>query len=103
MLRYAEMYLILIEDLPLSEAQTYFETYRLARGLDESIASNMFVSESSRLAQLEKEWRKEFYGEGQMLYFYKRHHYTNLTWPSNVTLPADVFVIPMPRGITDFE
>ena len=103
LLRYAEMYLILIEDLPLNEAQTYFETYRLARGLDESIASNMFVSESSRLAQLEKEWRKEFYGEGQMLYFYKRHHYTNLTWPSNVTLPADVFVIPMPRGITDFE
>lgn len=103
LLRYAEMYLILMEDLPLNEARNYFETYRLARGLDESMSDAMFASESTRLAQLEKEWRKEFWGEGQMFCFYKKHHYTNLTWPSNITLPENAFVIPKPKGITNFE
>lgn len=103
LLRYAEMYLILIEDLPLAEALTYFEDYRLARGLHESLTNTMFASESSRLAQLEKEWRKEFYGEGLMFTFYKKHHYTSLTWPSSVQLPDNAFIIPMPRGISDFE
>lgn len=103
LLRYAEMYLILIEDLPLGEAQTYFETYRLARGLDETLAENMFASENNRLSQLEKEWRKEFWGEGQMFCFYKKHNYTNFTWPSNIQLPANALIIPIPRGITDFE
>lgn len=103
LLRYAEMFLILIEDLPLGEAETYFETYRLARGLDENMASSMFASESSRLAQLEKEWRKEFWGEGQMFCFYKKHHYTNFTWPSKIELPADALIVPMPKGITNFE
>ena len=93
------MYLILIEDLPLAEALTYFEDYRLARGLHESLTNTMFASESSRLAQLEKEWRKEFYGEGLMFTFYKKHHYTSLTWPSSVQLPDNAFIIPMPRGI----
>lgn len=103
LLRYAEMYLILIEDLSLEEAPTYFETYRLARGLDENLSGNMFASESNRLSQLEKEWRKEFYGEGQMFCFYKKHNYTKLTWPSNITLPTNAFIIPMPKGITNFE
>lgn len=103
LLRYAEMYLILMENLPLGEAQTYFETYRLARGLNESLTNSMFASENERLAQLEKEWRKEFFGEGQMLYFYKKHHYTSLNWPANVTLPTDAFIVPMPKGITNFE
>ena len=103
LLRYAEMYLILIEDLPLAEAQTYFETYRLARGLSETMANSMFATESSRLAQLEKEWRKEFWGEGQMFAFYKKHHYTAFTWPSNVSLPENALIVPMPKGITNFE
>lgn len=103
LLRYAEMYLILIEDLPLAEALPYFSTYRLARGLDESLESSMFMTESSRLEQLEKEWRKEFYGEGQMFCFYKKHNYTNLTWPSSLTLPTNAFVIPQPQGMTNFE
>lgn len=103
LLRFAEMYLTLIEDLPLDEAPTYFETYRLARGLDESLAENMFASESNRQAQLEKEWRKEFWGEGQMFCFYKKHHYTQFTWPSNITLPTDALIVPMPKGITNFE
>lgn len=103
LLRYAEMFLTIIEDLPLDEARTYFETYRLACGLDESIADNMFASESNRKAQLEKEWRKEFFGEGQMFCFYKRNHYTAFTWPSNITLPNDALIVPMPKGITNFE
>ena len=53
------------------------------------------------LDEIEKEYRKEFYGEGQLFFFYKRHAYTTFlhspvnqmaesnymfSWPDNETL-----------------
>lgn len=59
-LRLAEMYLILVEDSPLSEASGYFKTYRIARNLDISI-DNSLVTEQDVLNRMEKEYRKEFF------------------------------------------
>ena len=82
LLRLAEMYLILVEDSPLSEAPTYFKTYRVARNLDFSIDISL-VTEQDVINRLEKEYRKEFFGEGQMWFFYKKHNFTRFTWPKN--------------------
>lgn len=103
LLRMAEMYLILIEDLPLEEAKPYFTTYRTARGLSSSIDEPSMASDEARRERLEMEYRKEFYGEGQMFFFYKKHNYDSFTWPKKFTMPANGYVIPKPKGMSNFE
>lgn len=72
LIRLPEMYYILAECTDdMSEASTLLSTVRSARGIDEVT----FQSESERTTQLEKEYRKEFYAEGQLWYFYKRMGY----------------------------
>lgn len=102
LLRAAEMYLILIEDLPLEEAKAYFHTYRVARNLT-SIVEDELVSENAVLSRLEKEYRKEFFGEGQMFFFYKRHNYKEFSWPGKFAVPDGVYVLPFPDSQTAFE
>lgn len=53
LIRLSEMYLILIENLPIGEAATYFETYRQARGM----SVNVTISETNRISRLESECR----------------------------------------------
>ena len=52
---------------------------------------------------LEKEYRKEFMGEGQMFYFYKKHAYTAYSWPENFTVPQPDYEIPRPESQTIFD
>jgi hypothetical protein len=103
LLRLSELYLILIEDLPLEEAKPYFSTYRTARVLNASVEETSLIDENTRLDRLEKEYRKEFYGEGQMFFFYKKHNYESFTWPGFFTVPADAYVIPKPKNQLKFE
>lgn len=102
LLRLAEMYLILVEDSPLSEAPTYFKTYRVARNLDISI-DNSLVTEQDVINRLEKEYRKEFFGEGQMWFFYKKHNFTRFTWPKNKTIPEGAYLLPIPKSQSVFD
>ncbi|KAA6350961.1 RagB/SusD family nutrient uptake outer membrane protein [termite gut metagenome] len=102
-LRLAELYLILIEDLPLEEAKPYFSAFRVSRALDISIEDPSTANETALLSRLEREYRKEFYGEGQMFFFYKKHNYTRYTWPAAFTLPAGAYVIPKPKEQLSFE
>ena len=101
-LRLAEMYLILVEDSPLSEASGYFKTYRIARNLDISI-DNSLVTEQDVLNRMEKEYRKEFFGEGQMWAFYKKHNFTRFTWPKNKTIPEGAYLLPIPKSQSVFD
>lgn len=100
LLRLAEMYLILIENSDLPEAQKYFETFRQARGMDFAISIG---DETARKNQVEKEYRKDFWGEGQMFYYYKRWNKTSWSVPQSITVPANGFVVPKPQGQTAFE
>lgn len=102
LLRLAEMYLILIEDLPLAEAHSYFSTYRLSRALDLSVENTLNSANDVRL-RLEKECRKEFFGEGQMFFFYKKHRYESYSWPATYALPANAYQIPLPKSQTIFD
>ena len=103
LIRLPEMYLILSEDLPLSEAKNYFSEFRMSRAMDTSIDESSFADESSRLSRVEKEYRKEFMGEGQMFFFYKRHNYSNYSWPSAYEVPANAYDVPLPKGQTSFD
>lgn len=103
MIRLSEMYLILTEDLPMEDAKPYFSTYRIARGMSASVDESSFASESALLSRLTSEYLKEFYGEGQMYYFYKSHNSQQFTWPSRAKLPATGYDIPLPQGLTNFE
>lgn len=73
LIRLPEMYYILAECAPtLREATAYINEVRDARAID---SIDELRTEEQRLEQLELEYRKEFYAEGQLWYFYKRHFY----------------------------
>ncbi|MBP5277642.1 MAG: RagB/SusD family nutrient uptake outer membrane protein [Prevotella sp.] len=103
LIRLPEMYLILSEDLPLGEAMTYFTEFRTSRAMDTSVDESSFADESSRMSRMEKEYRKEFMGEGQMFFFYKHHNYSTFTWPSAYEVPANAYNVPLPKGQTSFD
>ena len=46
--------------------------------------------------EIEKEWKKEFLGEGQMFYFYKRLGYTKFPNSSQL-IDEKVYVLPIPE------
>ncbi len=72
LIRLPEMYYILAEcSNDLGTATKYLSLVRGSRGLDDVVLTD----EDSKLLNIEKEYRKEFYAEGQLWYFYKRHGY----------------------------
>lgn len=97
-IRLAEMYFIIIE----SGDTSLFREYRVARGLDSSIDGSL-TSESAIKDRLEKEYRKDFYGEGQMFFFYKRWGYTSMPWPTPKAIAVDKYQLPIPQSQSVFE
>lgn len=102
LLRLSEMYLILVEDMPIADVGEYFKAYRIARNLDISL-DNSLQTEQDVLDRMEKEYRKEFFGEGQMWFFYKKHNFTTFTWPKSKTIPVGVYVLPIPKSQSVFD
>lgn len=105
LLRLAEMYLILLESLSLEEvkATTYLTDYVSSRGMTASLVDVAVESEEALARQLEKEYRKEFFAEGQMFYYYKRHETTAFSWPSATIVNPASFVLPKPDTQIKFE
>lgn len=96
-IRLSEIYFILIEHLESNERFNYFNEFRIARNLNSSL-DNEITNESMVVNRLEKEYRKEFFGEGQMFFFYKKHAYLQYTWPTPFTLPSlNAYAIPKPK------
>lgn len=102
LLRLAEMYLIVIEDSPVGQADDYWSDFILARNLPETLKGTL-TTEGAVKERMEKEYRKEFMGEGQMFFFYKKHAYTIYTWPRNFTVPLDTYEIPRPQSQIAFD
>lgn len=97
LIRLSEMYYILAEcaETP-EEAAVFLNKVREIRGIDYVVCNG-----SNLLHEIEKEYRKEFYGEGQLFFFYKRHGYPTFlhcpvsnmveqnymfSWPDNESL-----------------
>ncbi|SMO38801.1 RagB/SusD family nutrient uptake outer membrane protein [Solitalea koreensis] len=94
LLRISEMYLIAIETAPLADAQALWATFRTAR----NIPVTTLPSDPTLLQnELLKEYRKEFYAEGQAFFAYKRVNAPQLNVlfvPGEATLN---YLIPMPK------
>jgi hypothetical protein len=97
-LRLSEMYYILAEctfDADPEAAWGYFNKVRFNRGIGTEITGE--TSKEVFLSELLKEYRKEFFGEGQVFYAYKRLN-RDIIGAQQVSIPADdkIFVLPMP-------
>jgi len=93
LLRLSEMYLVAIETAPNSEAQTLWDAYRTSRNIAVSILDPALLPRT-----VLGEYRKEFLGEGQAFYAYKRMNSskTDILWaPVNGT---PNYVLPLPKS-----
>ena len=72
-MRLAEIYLIIAENAPLAEANAAYEEYCNARNIP-----YVALMESDRGERILMEFIREFTGEGQNFYTYKRHNVQNM-------------------------
>ena len=98
LIRKSEMYYILAEtETDPDVALDYLNTVRYNRGLPDLVSGSDIISE------IRKEYQKEFWGEGQLFFYYKRNNITDVpvgtsgyTW--NTTTP--VYMVPLPLSET---
>lgn len=94
MLRLSEMYLIAAETAPFADGLNYFKTYKTAR----NIGTQPVPANSGALqTEIIKEYRKEFYAEGQAFFAYKR---VNAPKSSILFVPSAAtpnYLLPLPK------
>lgn len=94
LLRLSEMYLIGMEAGPVGEAEVLWKSFRAARNL----STTAFPSDPTVLQkELLKEYRKEFYAEGQSFFAYKR---VNAAKNDILFVPGEArvdYLIPLPK------
>lgn len=99
-IKLSEMYYIAAEAAPTAaEAVSYLNEVRSARLIPE-LASD--ITDEQLSSELMKCYRKEFYGEGQLWFYYKRTHTLNI--PDGVGNPMDEtkYTFPMPQDEIEF-
>jgi hypothetical protein len=96
-IRLSEMYYILCEcETDMQKAANLLSAVRVARGVEPLGA---FISEEDKINKLEIEYRKEFYAEGQLWYFLKRHfRETFLFCPVTPGMRETHYVFPIPEN-----
>jgi len=94
LLRISEMYMIAIETAQTADAQALWSVFRTSRNLQSTILPADPVLLQNELL---KEYRKEFYAEGQAFFAYKR---LNASKANILFVPGDAtvnYLIPMPK------
>jgi starch-binding outer membrane protein, SusD/RagB family len=98
-MRLSEMYYIAAEatfDINPSKALEYFNTLRTKRGIGNAVTS--VPNKDAFIDLLLKDARKEFYGESQIFYMYKRLHHAITVSATQVKQPStSIFVFPLPE------
>lgn len=102
-IRLSEMYYIASEctyDTDPARATAYIDSVRFHRGINTTLTVS---GKEEFLTELTKEARKEFYGEGQLFYMYKRLN-RNIVGLSGIIYPASdkLFVLPLPIDEIDY-
>lgn len=93
LIRLSEMYLISMETSPtLSEANTLYIEYMKARNV---LITNGFNNKNDLEKEIINEYRREFWGEGQMFYTYKRLGIKNMLWRDD-EVTENQYIIPLP-------
>lgn len=104
LIRLPEMYYIAAEaSETIDEALEYLNAVRTARGITAELTSAQ-VTAATLQNELFKEYRKEYYAEGHLWYFYKRLAYTSL---SNTvisgSMPSSYYTFPIPDIELEFN
>lgn len=91
LIRLAEVYLIAVETAPdLSEANRLYREFKESRNLEYKDLNRDQIA-----VDLLAEYRKEFYGEGQMFFTYKRMGSERMLWRDQEIAEGD-YVLPIP-------
>jgi len=102
-IRLSEMYYIAAEslyDIDPARALGYFDEVRFNRGIGAPLAVS---SKTEFINELVKECRKEWYGEGQIFYMYKRLNKEIVGQNGNTIAPSkSIFVLPLPNNEIEF-
>ena len=94
MLRLSEMYLIAMEcTTDLAEANALYVTYM--RDHNTLIESDQFATLADVKDEVVKEYRREFIGEGQMFFVYKRLFAKSMLWADSEMSESD-YILPLP-------
>ncbi len=98
LIRKSELYYILAETETDSEAAlNYLNTVRYNRGLID------LTNVSAINTEIQKEYKKEFWGEGQLFFYYKRKNISNIpngTDGYDWSTVSPVYVVPLPLSET---
>lgn len=103
LIRLPEMYYILAEcSEDYEESAQWLNKVRENRGIDQV----SYNDAASKLKNIEKEYRKDLFGEGQLFFFYKRNFYTSFLHCPVKTLNEKNYIFSLPEnevifGITE--
>ncbi|MFZ4862917.1 RagB/SusD family nutrient uptake outer membrane protein [Sphingobacterium sp. Mn56C] len=99
LLRKTELYYILAEaQTDNTEAIAYLNKVRINRGIATALAATAPAD-----AEIQKEYQKELWGEGQLFFYYKRKNRSSIpagTSTGNITMNDVKYVVPLPLSET---
>lgn len=101
LIRKTELYYIIAEtEADTQIALSYLNTVRTNRGL-------LALSSTTDLpGEIRKEYQKEFFGEGQLFFYYKRQNagtIPNANALNNISMNASRYMAPLPLSETDYR
>lgn len=98
-IRLSEMYYIAAESAATpAEGVDYLNTIRTKRGL---VALNTAITATALQAEILKEYKKEFYAEGQLFYYFKRLNAARVDG-STVNMTDATYTFPLPENEIEF-
>ena len=104
LIRMSEMYYIAAETAEDEQtALDYLNTVREERGLGDG---TQLIPGVDLQNEIFKEYRKEFIGEGQLFFYYKRKNMSSIqsgTTSSEIDMTAAQYVVPLPLSETDYR
>lgn len=96
LVRLPEMYYILCEmSDDISTSRSYLNLMRNKRGYSAAL-NESYTDEEGKLVALDKEFRKEYYAEGQYWFFLKRHGKQEIPYATDITLSKEKYEFPLP-------
>lgn len=99
LIRLSEMYYIAAESATTAaDGVNYLNTVRLKRGL---VALASTISATTLQAEILKEYKKEFYAEGQLFYYFKRLNAARVDG-STINMTEATYTFPLPEDEIEF-
>lgn len=104
LIRLAEMYLIAMECSSPQDALPLFKEFRISRKMNIDLETTL-TDEQALMERIEKEYRKDFFAEGQMFFFCKRLAKKQIIAQNGTPMAMSLnnYVLPKPSGQLVFE